>query len=196
MKGIITKRDVYKMTKYGYVSRSITTPVTEQLERLVSYQCDNYFIEDNGIDKNSELETLLGLLKKDDIVVVDSLQVIWRPRLSMKEILDTFVDLNIRLISILEDIDTSSERDRMLIKHLVMFHNESEKHSKKISKFVYVQKTKEGAKYGRPKIKKDLVEKIIYLSEEKKMSMRSISEECGVSLGTVYKYISNNREKQ
>lgn len=49
---------------------------------------------------------------------------------------------------------------------------------------------------GRPRISNEKKDKIIFLSHNKKMTIREIAEEVGVSLGIAYKYADLEKRKK
>lgn len=69
--------------------------------------------------------------------------------------------------------------------------NEKQVASMRTHKGLRLAKSK-GIVSGRPKVKSDVVEKIQYLHLYERKTIRQISLDCGVSLGTVHKYIKQS----
>ncbi len=180
------------MKVYGYITKYSFVPVEDQFKNLQEYDCDEYFLEGNVTNISAELTKLLDVLVEGDKVVIHSLEIIWRSRKFMMNLLEVFMEKEISLVSIEEEIDTN--KDIFFLDQAYKSYEAEERYVSYISKLRFVQLSKEGSIYGRPKIEREVVDKILFL-ESQNVPMREIASRCKVSVGTVHKYIKQNGKK-
>lgn len=175
------------MTTYGYVRKGFPTSEKEQLAEILSFGCDEVFLEAHSLLEFRELDALLSVLKMGDVLVVTNLKVFGKKFQDFKAIMDICHDKQVQLISLGDQLDSQAVYgfyDLMMVLGSADFACRSERTKQQI------QLSREyGQTIGRPTIDKRKVEQIYYLYHDKKWAMRKIAAECDVSLGSVYKYI-------
>lgn len=175
------------MTTYGYVRKGFPTSEKEQLTGILSYGCDEVFIESHSLREFRELDALLAVLKKGDVLVVTNLKVFGKKFKDFNTIVESCRNKHVQLISLDDQLDSQEVYGFYELLHLLVetdFACRSERTKQQI------QLSREiGQTIGRPTIGQKKVERIYYLYHDKKWAMRKIAAECDVSLGSVYKYI-------
>lgn len=177
------------MSTYVYIKKSNdeSNSVLNQIALINQYEVDELFIEEDKSVK--ELERLITKLADKDVLVLDNLAVIELSRYDMAKFFQSLKDRSIRLISVKDKVDTNKIENTNFINNcLVFFNAELKMRSKLKENNLYIEKD-----IGRPKISTDVVEQIIYLRENEKRSIRSIANECNVSIGTVHKYVKDHQ---
>ncbi|MBP1042767.1 recombinase family protein [Vagococcus sp. BWB3-3] len=175
------------MTKYGYVRKGFPTSEKDQLTGILSYGCDEVFLEAHSLMEFRELDILLSVLKMGDVLVVTNLKVFGKKFQGLRSLIDLCRDKQVQLISLEDQLDSNKAYDFFDLLDLlgrIDFACRSERTKQQI------QLSREiGQTIGRPAIDKKKIERIYYLYHDKKWAMRKIATECDVSLGSVYKYI-------
>lgn len=133
------------------------------------------------------------MLRKGDFLVVESLSRVSRSTKDLLNILDDFEHRGIKLVSLKENIDTSTPTGKLLVIVLSAICQ--------FERDLTVQRTREGLKAsrargrvgGRPKTDSKIIDKAVRLYNSKSYSVKEITELTGVSSATLYRYISQNR---
>lgn len=174
------------MTVYGYVRKNYPNDTFSQIELIRTYKIDELIIENTNFTFDNELQAVLKKLDSNDTFIVISMTSFGKSISELEKIMGMFNSKNIKFVSIKEKIDTTETYPfHQMLRIIDMIHKEV--FSKKVKQQL-VEIKKSGKQLGRPKVSPEIVATMTYLREEKKMSFRQISDYCGVSLGTVYKY--------
>lgn len=177
---------------YGYARVSTADQnLDRQKDMLEKYGADKIFCEKmSGTKKHRpELDKLLSILQEDDVVVIESLSRLGRSVKNLADLLDTFNERKLRLISLKETIDTTSSTGKLLftiLSSLAQFERD-----------VLVERTREGLNAarargrcgGRPKTDANALNKAIALYNTKQYSIKEIGELTGVSKSALYRAI-------
>ena len=175
---------------YGYARVStLDQNLDRQKDALRAYGIDRLFCEKVSGAKKSrpELDKMLAVLESGDSVVIESLSRLGRSVKNLSELMETFNEKGIRLISLKESVDTTSATGRLLftiISSLAAFERET-----------LIERTNEGLASarargklgGRPKTNEAALKKAVALYRTGQYSLADIRELTGVSKSTLYR---------
>lgn len=166
--------------------------LNRQIDLLTGFGYDKMFTEKfTGTKANRpEFDKVMLLLRKGDILVVESLSRLSRSTKDLLNILDELEKREVKLVSLKENIDTATPTGKLLVTVLSAICQ--------FERDLTVQRTREGLKAsrargkvgGRPKTDSKLIEKAVKLYETKSYSVKEITELTGVSSATLYRYLS------
>lgn len=166
-----------------------------QIDVLQSYGIDRLYTEKmSGTKKHRpELDAMLERLETGDTVVVESLSRLGRSTKDLLSLIDYFEDKGVRLISLKEDINTSSSTGRLLITVLSALCQ--------FERDLTVERTNEGLraarargrKGGRPKISDAKVKQAIKLYRTNEYSLNEIENLTGVKANTLYRRLKDEQ---
>ena len=180
---------------FGYARVSTEQQnLDRQLDALNKYGADIIFNEKmTGTKRNRpELSKMLDRLTEGDTVVVESLSRLGRSTKDLIELVDLFEKKKVHLVSLKEQIDTSSPTGKFLFTLMSA-----------ISQFerdVIAERTKEGLRSarargrlgGRPKTDVTSINKAIKLYNTRQYSIKEIEELTGVKKSTLYRHLNIN----
>lgn len=175
------------MTVFSYIKKGYPIPLKEQLEISQIANSDELYIERENFLDNQELKDLFNRLKQDDTLIVYSFKTL----LFGKKIVHYLEELqkkHIRLICISDNVDTNN--DPIFYRRVIWTIHSQRNWQSDLTKFSLGKKKAEGKILGRPKISGVQILEIKRLRKEERRSIRDIAIICGVSVGTVYKYIN------
>lgn len=168
-----------------------------QIDALTKYGAEQIFTEKitGTILNRPELEKMQLMLRKGDVVVIESLSRLGRSSKDLLSLIENFKAKEVTLISLKENIDISSPAGQLMftvLSALAQFERD-----------LTVQRTKDGLmaarargrRGGRPKVDARKIEKAVKLYQAKTHSVREIIEITGVSQGTLYKAINAAKNK-
>jgi len=175
---------------YGYARVStLDQNLDRQKDALRAYGVDRLFCEKVSGAKKSrpELDKMLAVLESGDSVVIESLSRLGRSVKNLSELMESFNEKGIRLISLKESVDTTSATGRLLftiISSLAAFERET-----------LIERTNEGLASarargklgGRPKTNEAALKKAVALYRTGEYSLADIQELTGVSKSTLYR---------
>jgi len=175
---------------YGYARVStLDQNLDRQKDALRAYGVDRLFCEKVSGAKKSrpELDKMLAVLESGDSVVIESLSRLGRSVKNLSELMESFNEKGIRLISLKESVDTTSATGRLLftiISSLAAFERET-----------LIERTNEGLASarargklgGRPKTNEAALRKAVALYRTGEYSLADIQELTGVSKSTLYR---------
>ena len=175
---------------YGYARVStLDQNLDRQKDALRAHGVDRLFCEKVSGAKKSrpELDKMLAVLESGDSVVIESLSRLGRSVKNLSELMESFNEKGIRLISLKESVDTTSATGRLLftiISSLAAFERET-----------LIERTNEGLASarargklgGRPKTNEAALKKAVALYRTGEYSLADIQELTGVSKSTLYR---------
>lgn len=177
------------MATYAYIRKSQTELIVEQLTLLMAYKCKEIFIEEELMMEDKELLLCLETLKNGDTLIIPSLATLGK-KIKEKESLEIIQQLknkNIHLVGLKDGLDTEVNTQ---FYEIYSYIYQTEKAIKKeVSQQLSTKKRSEYVVIGRPTLKKEKIKKVEKLYLQKK-TLRKISEEVGISLGSVHKYVN------
>jgi DNA invertase Pin-like site-specific DNA recombinase len=183
---------------FGYARVSPTKQSLEmQIDELEKYQCNEIVTEkESGAKKDrKELSQLLSKLRKGDKLVVYKLDRLGRTMHQLVNLLQEFNEKGIHLVSIKDEIDTSTTMGRFLF-HIfgVMAEMEREVINERVKSGLESARAR-GREGGRKKAHtRKQIDGMMEMSEDGK-TKKEICEMFNVSRTTLYRYIKDY-EKQ
>jgi len=179
---------------FGYARVSTEQQnLDRQLDALQKYGCDIIYNEKMTGTKRDrpELEKMLDRMTEGDTVVIESLSRLGRSTKDLIELTELFQSKGVHLISLKEQIDTSTSTGKLLftlMSAIAQFERD-----------VIADRTREGLKAarargrlgGRPKVNQDSIKKAIKLYNTQQYSIKEIEELTGVKKATLYRNLKN-----
>jgi DNA invertase Pin-like site-specific DNA recombinase len=183
----------------GYARSTITDNSTsEQLNKLEEFGCHEFFHETFSVEESEEnhsLESVVAQMQPGDTLVVTELHRLGKTTRQLTDLTDLLKQRELHLVSLAEQIDTRGPMGQVyfnLMEGLAIM----ERSLIKERTLVGLNKARKKGKIGgRPNIDPKTIKKIRQLYYEKKETIQYISEKCGVSVGTCYKYIKLSEEE-
>jgi DNA invertase Pin-like site-specific DNA recombinase len=178
---------------FGYARVSTEQQNLErQIDALNKYGVDELLTEKMTGTKlhRPEFDRLKDKARNGDVIVIESLSRLGRSTKDLLNLLDYFETEQIQLISLKENLDTSTATGKLLITVLSA-----------ISQFerdIIVQRTNEGLKAarargrkgGRPPVEFKALEKAIKLYNAQTHSVKEITQLTGISQATLYRKLN------
>lgn len=184
------------MTHYGYIRKDYPIGIMEQLTCLQAYGCETVYVEQTAFSCEEECQVLVSQLKPGDTVVVASLQVFAKTIKELGELFETFDQQEIRLISVRDDVDTQASEGLSFYQITQLLGREEDAYHRQKMVQRIAEARQAGQMIGRPTVSDEVKERIQQLYLTHKLPLREIANECGVSLGTVHKYVHEAKEKE
>ena len=179
----------------GYARTTIINDDLDiQIARLTDFRCDEIFhescTETPSQTSLADLPTVLSTLEKEDTLVICQLHRLGKSTRQLTELMQQFKQLGIHLVSLQEEIDTRTASGKayfQLMDGLAMMECSLIKERTLVG---LNEARKRGNIGGRPKIDGRTVKRIRRMYFDQKEKIQQISNKCGVSIGTCYKYIN------
>lgn len=179
-----------KHCTFGYARVSTEQQnLDRQLDMLTQYGVDYIFNEKMTGTKRDrpELNKLLDRLMAGDTIVVESLSRLGRSTKDLIELVDLFEKKQVHLVSLKEQIDTSTPAGKLLftlMSAIAQFERD-----------VIAERTREGLNAarargrigGRPRANEQKVKQAVKLYQTGQYSVREIEELTGVKKSTLYR---------
>lgn len=183
---------------FGYARVSTEQQnLDRQLDALNKYGVDIIFNEKmTGTKRNRpELTKMLDRLTEGDTVVVESLSRLGRSTKNLIELVDLFERKKVHLVSLKEQIDTSTPTGKFLftlMSAIAQFERD-----------VIAERTKEGLRSarargrfgGRPKTDSNIIGKAIKLYNTGQYSVKEIEELTSIKKSTLYRELKERKAK-
>lgn len=173
---------------YARVSRD-TQNLDRQIDALKRYGVDKIYNEKMTGTKRDrpELSKLLDRITEGDTIVIESLSRLGRSTKDLIELTDLFKQKGVHLVSLKEQIDTSTSTGKLLftlMSAIAQFERD-----------VIADRTREGLqaarargrKGGRPKINDSDIRKAVKLYKTNQYTVKEIGELTGVKKSTLYR---------
>ena len=182
--------------KFGYARVSTQAQDLQlQLDALDKYGVERIYTEkiSGTIHERPELERMLDSLREGDTVVVYSLSRLGRSLKQLIQITERFDESGVNLVSLTDQIDTSSSVGRFLF-HLMASLAQFERDliSDRTKAGLEVARAR-GRKGGRPQKDAKSIDKAIRLYESKSLRLSEIEEATGVSRSTLYRSLRRRK---
>lgn len=185
--------------KIGYARVStLDQNLNRQLDALNTYGCEKIFQEKITGTKRErpELLKLLDFARTGDVIVVAELTRLSRSTKDLIAISETLNEKGIELISIKENIDTTSATGKAMFGMLAVMAQ--------FERDLIAERTKEGLAAarargkngGRPRVMDSMkitMAKALY--EDKNNTVTGICKQLGISRPTLYRYLNIKKEK-
>ena len=180
------------MTTYGYerVSRA-TQRLSRQTDELLSQGVapENIYTDKDtgGKVHRKGLDELLSKVQPGDKVVVMSFDRLARSVSQLLSISEDFQRRGIELVSIKEQIDTTSPCGKLFFTITAAFAQfEKDMNNERTKQGLQAAK-KRGAKLGRPRVNQESLNEAVRLYKDGNMTMRQISNATGISPSPIYR---------
>lgn len=186
------------MTKYGYAYSATNEELLEgQVESLKNYGVEELIVEGQTEDMeniHASLEKLLETVDQGDQIVVQRLANFGKSIIQLSDLLIDLEEKGAGLVVIEKAEELKDLSDEDYAKTIRSFA--------KMEKYIIRERTSRGLEVarkngrigGRPKISQETVERIQFLYNNNKYTLRQIAEECQISLGTAYKYTQDQQK--
>ncbi|KOY84331.1 resolvase [bacterium 336/3] len=166
-----------------------------QTDALKQAGCEKIFEEKVSGAKQSrpELDRMLEQLRKGDVVMVYKLDRLGRSIKHLLELVEVFKNKEVELVSISDNIDTSSIQGRLVF-NIFASIAEFERDLIRERTMAGLQAArKRGRIGGRPKGLSDKAQRLALVAEalykENTLSVNEIAKNLGISKATLYKYL-------
>lgn len=180
----------------GYARVSTDGQVLDrQLDMLKDHGVEEVFSEKfTGTKANRpEMDKLKLRARAGDTIIVESLSRLGRSTKDLLNLLAEFQEKGIKVISLKENIDTSTPTGKLVTTLLAAICE--------FERDTTVQRTKEGLKAarargrkgGRPSKDEKDIEKAIVLYDSRRYSVKEITKETGVSKSVLYKHLAERK---
>ncbi|WP_082860508.1 recombinase family protein [Domibacillus aminovorans] len=140
-----------------------------------------------------ELNRLKDKLRPGDSIVVESFSRLGRSKKDLIDLVNYFEEIDVKLISIKENFDTSTPQGKLMMTVFQAFSQ--------FERDLIVERTKEGLKSarargrkgGRPKVNAREMTKAVNLYKTEQYSVSEIVEMTGISRATLYRYVNQDQ---
>lgn len=182
---------------YARVS-TLEQKLDRQLDNLKEKGCERIYQEKitGTKDHRPELEKMLEALRPGDTLVIDSFSRLSRSTKSLLEMVEKLNEMNVNLVSIKEQLDTTTATGKLMLTMLSALSQ--------FERDLLAERTLDGLKAakarghqgGRPKAGNEKMKsKAIALYNANTMTNKEIAEIAGVSTATLSRWIKDYKEK-
>ncbi|WP_314061432.1 recombinase family protein [uncultured Vagococcus sp.] len=166
--------------------------LSSQLESLGKYGCDRIVLETDGQQQvahpHVELEAAVEELSSGDKLIVFELICLGKSIIQLADFIAELTEKGIELI-VLEKDEALKELDDSIFTAMITSMAQMEKAIIRERTSRGLEEARRNGRIGgRPRISEETVERILFLYNNNKYTLRQIAEECNISLGTAYKY--------
>ena len=166
-----------------------------QLDNLKEAGYNKIYTEKMTGTKSSRpvLDEMLRSLRKDDVLIVDSFSRLSRSTKDLLSLIDTLQQMNVQLISLKENLDTSTATGKLMLTMLSALSQ--------FERDLIAERTLEGLKAakargrvgGRPKASEEKIKQVLKLID-KNVSISEASKATGISTSTISRRISERKK--
>ncbi|MDM5188602.1 recombinase family protein [Bacillus sp. DX4.1] len=183
--------------KIGYARVSTKDQrLDSQLDKLNEAGVERIYQEKESGGKwdRVELDRCLDALREGDTLVVYKLDRLARSAKQLYEIADRLSSIGVELVSIKEQIDTSTPMGRAMFGMIgVMAELERDMIRERTVAGLEAARAR-GRKGGRKPADQGKIRKALALYDSKQYSIAEITKETGVKKATIYKYLKERKE--
>lgn len=168
-----------------------------QIDALEKHECHRIFQEKiSGKSKERpELKKMLEMLREGDKVVIYKLDRLGRSTKDLIELSEHFEKNNIELVSIVDQIDTSTSMGRFFFKVMASLSE--------LERDILSERTKAGLQAarrrgrlgGRPTVDKKKLETALKMYQSKQYTLREIEEVTNISSSTIYRALKKDKNR-
>lgn len=185
--------------KFGYARVSKNEQSLEiQVQKLTQAGCNEIFKEkvSGAKDDRTQLNHLIGKLRKGDIICVVRLDRLGRRMTKLIELINDFKDKGIEFASLENNIDTTTPMGMVLFTMCAAFSEMERELIKERVKAGLEAAHSKGRKGGRPKaLTSDKLKKLKTLTKSKDFSVTEICHMVGISRSVYYRAITGGLAK-
>ncbi|HDV5785654.1 TPA: recombinase family protein [Legionella pneumophila] len=180
--------------KFGYARVSKNEQSLDvQIQKLQEAGCDEIFQEkiSGAKDERPQLKTLIGKLRKGDILCVVRLDRLGRRMMKLIELINDFKSKGIEFISLENNLDTSTPIGMLLFNICAAFSEMERELIRERVKAGLDSARQQGRNGGRPKaLSQEKAETVKALRQAGTMSVKQICDTIGVSRSVFYRCIN------
>lgn len=180
--------------KFGYARVSKNEQSLEiQVEKLNKAGCDEIYKEkvSGAKDDRTQLNLLIGKLRKGDIICVVRLDRLGRRMTKLIELINDFKEKGIEFVSLENNIDTTTSMGMVLFTMCAAFSEMERELIKERVKAGLEAAHSKGRKGGRPKaLTADKLRKLKSLTKSEDFSVTEICHMVGISRSVYYRAIT------
>lgn len=187
--------------KYGYARVSAEEQCLDrQIDQLVKVGVkeENIYCEKMTGTKSKcpKLQAMIDVLEEGDTVYIESLSRLGRNSADLLNLLQTFSDRKVALISLKESLDLSSATGKMMAQ-LLSILSEFERNC-------LVERVREGLAAarargrigGRPATSDKVIDKALHMYDMRNLTVTEICRACSISRPTLYKALRERENKK
>lgn len=186
---------------FGYARVSTDKQELERqlalLREYVDSEDDIFTDKFTGRDFSRDgFKRLCSTVRKGDTIVVESLSRVGRSAKELLEVLENWQDQGIIFMSIKENIDLSTTTGKLIAQLLSgLAEFEANCIRERVKEGIAVARAK-GRIGGRPKTKKEKIDKAFRLYRSKEYSVKELCELCGISAATFYRALREAKDNE
>ena len=146
--------------------------------------------------KRPKLQAMIDILEEGDTVYIESLSRLGRNSADLLNLLQTFSDRKVALISLKESLDLSSATGKMMAQ-LLSILSEFERNclGERVREGLAAARAR-GRVGGRPATPQKTIDKALQMYNQHNLTVTEICRACGISRPTLYKALRQREEKQ
>lgn len=169
-----------------------------QIDALKEFGAERIYQEkqSGSLNDRQELQKALDSLREGDTFIVYKLDRLARSTLKLLKVSEQLEESGVELISIKDNIDTTSPMGKAMFRMLSVLAELERDMIRERTRAGLDAARSRGRTGGRPKAKKEKVEKAVKMYRSKSFTIREISEVTGVSSATIYRYLKENSNEQ
>ncbi|MFA2556142.1 recombinase family protein [Bacillus paranthracis] len=182
---------------YARVSTSDQN-LDRQINALTEYGCEKIVQEKlSGTIKDREgIEQVFELIRKGDVVCVESISRLGRKTLDILNIIKRLEEAGVQFVSLKENMDTSTPTGKAMFQMMcVIAELERDLIAERVKEGLNASK-KRGTKLGRPTIDTEKLGIALRMYDSKDYSVKEIVESTGISQGSLYRAINKRKLKK
>lgn len=187
--------------RVGYIRVSTTEQNEErQILALKKFEIERWFSEKksgkNASDRE-QLQEMLRFVRDGDVVYVSELSRLARSTVDLYSIAAEFEKKNVQLVSVKENIDTTSATGRLLFGLLaVLAQFERELIHERQAEGIAAARA-QGKALGRPKVSysEEKFDELYSLYQKRLITAVSMSKQLGISPATLYRILAKRKEE-
>ncbi|MGH0417565.1 recombinase family protein [Bacillus cereus] len=182
---------------YARVSTSDQN-LDRQINALTEYGCEKIVHEKlSGTIKDREgIEQVFELIRKGDVVCVESISRLGRKTLDILNIIKRIEEAGVQFVSLKENMDTSTPTGKAMFQMMcVIAELERDLIAERVKEGLNASK-KRGTKLGRPTVDTEKLRIALRMYDSEDYSVKEIVESTGISQGSLYRAINKRKLKK
>lgn len=178
--------------KIGYYHLSVDPNYNKsQKSILEGAGCDEIVREENvGLSGEEQYDVLYRTVERlnaGDELVISTVETLRKSVIQIAALIKKIEDRGAKLVILDTEVEGVSDRQ---VQALIRLYSDMEKDLIRDRTARGLKKARhEGRVGGRPRISQETIDRIQFLYDTDKYTLREIAEQCGISLGTAYKYV-------
>ena len=186
---------------FGYARVSTDKQdLARQLKMLQEYGIaeEDIFVDKfTGRDFSRDgFQRLCSTVRRGDMIIVESLSRVGRSSKELLDVLERWQQQGVVFVSLKENIDLSTTTGKLIAQLLSgLAEFEASCIRERVKEGIAVARAK-GRIGGRPRTKKEIIDKALKLYKARIQSAKEICEICGISTATLYRALKEERDNE